>query len=365
MEKYFLAALQSTTGIGSETIKKLLAHFGKASVAWQASKTELQASNLLNLSQLKNLLRQQKTFDLTSQVEFWQKKEIKIVSIFEDDYPSLLKEIYNPPLLLFYRGKMEVCQKKCLAIVGARKFSAYGRSIAHNLGRDLAANGYTVVSGAAYGIDTAAQKGALLGGTTAAVLGCGVDIAYPRENQRLLAQIAEQGVVLSEYLPGTRPKAGYFPARNRIISGLSRGVVVVEAARRSGSLITAEMALNAGRDVFAVPGSIYSEQSEGCNHLIQEGAKLITSAFDVLQEYEGRENICTFSAGKLNLTAEEAKVYAVLTPDKPLSLDELVAKLRMRVSHISFVLLQMKLKNIVTEVSTGSYIRRTGEKTIE
>jgi len=210
---------------------------------------------------------------------------------------------------------------------------------------------------AARGIDSAAHRGAQRSGRTAAVLGCGVDISYPPENRRLLAQIIDAGgVVLSEYAPGTQPLPAFFPARNRIISGLSEGVLVVEAARRSGSLITAEMALSEGRDVYAVPGSIYSPQSGGCHNLIRAGARLVESPHEILEDM----NIVPLPkrSAKERLTPEEARIYKVLSCDHSLTMDEIMDSLPDTVAaNIPLLLLQMQLKGIITENEMHAYRR--------
>lgn len=361
MEKYFLAALQMVSGIGAVISERLLDYFGSAENAWKASEDEVITSKILSAPLYNKFFRHRRTFSVEKNAEEWSKRKIQLLSIFDEDYPALLKNIYNPPIVLFYKGKLYQKQKH-LAIVGSRKFSVYGKSVAERLAADLAAQGFVIVSGAARGIDTFSHRGALRTGSTIAVLGCGVDIAYPRENARLLAQIAENGAVISEYAPNTQPLAAFFPARNRIISGLCQGTIVVEAAKRSGSLITAEMALSEGRDVFAVPGSIYSDQSIGCNHLIQQGAKLIVCAQDVAEEYDFSNKDKKQPGNSQDMPVmsdEEKKVYDILFFDQALSVDEIIYKLRTDVSNISFVLLQMKLKNIIEETLPGMYVRAT------
>ena len=255
-------------------------------------------------------------------------------------------------------------------MVGSRRASKYGARVAEDIARELSARGVTVVSGAARGIDSAAHRGALSTGQTGrtvAVLGCGVDVVYPKENDRLLAEIAESGVVLSEYPPGTQPFSAFFPQRNRIISGLSRGVLVVEAAERSGSLITAELALSEGRDVFAVPGSIYSDTSRGCHNLIRQGAKLTVSAEDILDEYAWAAQTKKTSTGaslgqKENevpegLSEEEKAVYALLSKDAALTVDDMIYRLHGRgdASNVAFLLLQLQLKGYIEEDENRAY----------
>jgi len=360
-DKIFWAALRALPEIGSGQLRKLMEYFSTGEAVWRSSAAELQHSHCLEQAGYASLLalRPEKFPAIEALARGWEKQGIDVCIIGDENYPEILRHIYNPPALLFYRGTLRATVSR-IAIVGSRRFSAYGRSAAEKLGSELAERGITVVSGAARGIDTAAHQGALRTGRTVAVLGCGVDVAYPAENRHLLAAIAEAGAVISEYAPGTAPLPGFFPARNRIISGLARGTVVVEAAARSGSLITAELALNEGRDVFAVPGSIYSPQSAGCHHLIQQGAKLVSGVGDILEEYNWK-NDGRIPENKLILSKDEAVVYAALSPDVPLSIDEIICKLRSDVSNITFILLQLELRGLVKEYAPHSYIQAVKE----
>ena len=360
MEGFYIAALQMVPGMGIAAVSALLKFLSSPRSAWEATGDELAAMPELTTQQRENLLafRGQNRSLPEKLAEECKKKQISVCTQADNIYPEILKEISRPPLVLFYRGRLQPDELR-LAMVGSRKATPYGKNVAEALAREIAAQGITVVSGAAYGIDTASHKGALATGKTIAVLGCGVDIAYPASNRRLLDEIAENGAVVSEYAPGTRPIAAFFPARNRIISGLSRGTVVVEAAERSGSLITAEMALSEGRDVFAVPGSIFSEQSRGTNRLIQQGAKLVQSADDVLNEYitvtrSTAENV----AADLKLTDEETAVYRLLSAEQPVSIDDIICRLNgSNVSNVAFLLLQMELKGLVEEDCDHNYLK--------
>ena len=230
-----------------------------------------------------------------------------------------------------------------IGIVGARRATAYGRNAAKSLAMALAEAGFWIVSGAARGIDTAAHLGALEQGNTIAVLGCGVDISYPPENMQLLNRIAAAGAVLSEYSPGTPPTPGLFPARNRLISGLARGVVIVEAGEKSGALITADAALEQNRDVFAVPGSIFSEQSRGTHALIKQGAKLVDCVAAILEEYQV-EYIEKKALPPMGPDA--TTVYHALSPDRPSSLEEIVMQTNLTAANVSYILLQFELQGI-------------------
>jgi len=246
-----------------------------------------------------------KQADPFRELELAAKEHIRIVSIFDESYPTNLKNIFSPPILLYVKGKLLTRDVAGVAMVGSRRPTPYGRLTAERLSAELAGRGITVVSGMARGIDTATHKSALkAGGRTIAVLGSGLDIIYPAENRALAEQIASSGAVISEFPMGTRPLRKNFPRRNRVISGLSLGVVVVEAAQKSGSLITAGFALDQGREVFAVPGKIDSYASKGTHSLIKQGAKLVEDSEDIIEELrpilkEGvvRQDVCQGEEG--------------------------------------------------------------------
>ena len=267
----------------------LLDHFQSPEDIYYAPPEELRLTEGMTAAQLtaledKSLRRAQEILEECAE------KEIFLLTAQDAAYPFRLRNIYDAPVLLYGRGAMPLFDDEAaIAVVGTRKCSPYGRHMAEELGYQLGREGAIVVSGLAKGIDSAAQSGALRGGGfTAGVLGCGVDVVYPESSRRLYEDVAATGVLLSEYPPGTPPQGSHFPVRNRIISGLSLATVVVEAPLRSGALITAGTALEQGRDVFAVPGPIDVPDSAGCNRLIQEGAGLVTDAWDILSEYQSR-----------------------------------------------------------------------------
>lgn len=285
-------------------------------------------------------------------------KKIKVCSIYDENYPEKLRNIFNPPILFYYYGEM-LDFSSSIAIVGSRKATSYGKNVANMLARDITEANGLVVSGAARGIDTAAHLGAIDKGRTVAVLGCGVDIIYPPENKKLFSDIKNQGMIISEYYPGTKPNPAYFPCRNRIISGLVNGVVVVEAESKSGALITAELALSEGRDVFAVPGSIFAPQSKGCNNLIKQGAKLVENSKDILEEYAwasvlSREEI-------LDLSQDEKTILGLIFLDKGISIDDIVLRVNLDIAKVSFILLQLELRGLVVKTNIQTYIRTTKE----
>ena len=357
-DRWYLAALLQCRHIGSVRMRRLCAAVPRAQEIWSMSAGALRATGILSDALAEELVRHIAAHpDLPERIEAdCARQDVAVVTIDEALYPIVLREIFDPPLVLYYRG-MLVSDARRIGIVGARKFTAYGEAAAMEFAERLAATGVTVVSGAARGIDTRAHRGALRSGRTVAVLGCGVDIAYPPENRRLLVQIIETGGdVISEYAPGTQPLPAFSPARNRIISGLSEGTLVVEAARRSGSLITAEMSLSEGRDVYAIPGSIYSPQSSGCHNLIRMGARLVESPQEILEEMRLAEP--PRRPVHEQLTPEETRIYQVLSFDHALSMDEIVDSVPEHITeNIPLLLLQMQLKGIITENEMHAYRR--------
>lgn len=270
---------------GGRRLLEAVERFGSPRRAWEAPATAFDFWTPSPRGDPRELLKKRGTVDPVREAQRLAALDIKMVTWDDADYPARLREIYDPPAVFFYRGTLAQDDEACVAVVGSRRCTHYGRMVAEELGAGLARAGLTVVSGMARGIDSAAHRGALgAGGRTVAVLGTGLDICYPRENSKLMQEIAASGAVVSEFPLGSPPEPWHFPVRNRIISGLSRGVVVVEAAARSGALITAELALEQGRDVMAVPGNVTSPSSQGTNRLIKQGARLVEGVEDVLDE---------------------------------------------------------------------------------
>ena len=357
-DRWYLAALLRCPQVGSVRMWKLLAVYSSAKEIWSMSAHALRAAGVLT-DVVADVLAQHIQSDphLPERLEeSCRRLDVAVVTMKDKRYPIVLREIFDPPLVLYCRGTL-LPDVRRISIVGARKFSGYGEAAALEFAEHLAAAGVTVVSGAARGIDTRAHRGALRSGRTVAVLGCGVDVAYPSENRRLLAEICTSGgAVLSEYAPGTQPLPMFFPARNRIISGLAEGVLVVEAARRSGSLITAEMARSEGREVYAIRGSIYSPQSGGCHNLIRAGARLVESPREILEEMHlvepPRRSVRT------QLTPEEAHIYQVLSFDHALTMDEIIDSLPVSTTtSLPLLLLQMQLKGVIIENDMHAYRR--------
>ncbi len=283
-------------------------------------------------------------------------------------YPEALKHIYDPPPYLFVRGGLTEGDGVAVAIVGSRRASAYGRRVAEELAAGLAEAGVSVVSGMARGIDGSAHRGALgAGGRTIGVLGCGLDVVYPPEHRQLYARVAAGGALITEYPPGTPPERYHFPERNRVISGLCRGVVVVEAGEDSGALLTVDFALDQGREVFAVPGSVYSRDSRGPHRLLRQGARLCESAADILEELAivpRRPAGGTWSAPPSppgeGFSEEERKVLAVLQPRDALTVDDVAAQVGLDAGSVAAVLLLLEVKGVARLLQGQGYVRSPG-----
>ena len=357
-EGLYWLGLHTTPGIGNRRTIALVEHFGSARRAWQAEEQQLQAAGVLTETVRHSLRHRREKVDLAALAASWQERGIEFCTLPDAAYPAPLAAICGPPAVLYYRGQLPDWHR-AVAVVGTRRCSTAGRNTALQLAAALAAAGVVVVSGAARGIDTAAHQGALTQGRTVAVLGCGVDVAYPPENRPLLQDIARRGAVLSEFPPGTKPAPGQFPIRNRLISGLCRGVLVVEAGRKSGALVTADCALEQGRDVFAVPGGIFAAQSQGANNLIKQGAKLVDTVEDILDEYGWRRAAVTTAAPALS--PEERLVYDALHDAAPATLDDIAGQTSLPVSRAACVLLQLELQGLVLQQPGQQYLRLAGE----
>lgn len=366
-EKLVRAAFRTIEGVGSQRLRQLIAYFGSGTKAWDASTSKyLQFSN--QEKWIKEILKARQLINPLKNGEILSKQKIEIITPDEEDYPSLLAELADAPPLLYYRGQLRG-NIEGLAIVGSRKATAYGKTVAKLLARDAAAKGIVIISGLARGIDAAAHQGALdANGITWAFLGCGLDQIYPKENWRLADEIIKKGALISEFAPGSPPKAAHFPARNRLISGCSRGVVVVEAAERSGALITVDFALEQGREVFAVPGPIFSEVSRGSHHLLRQGARIVEGIEDICNElpawsnYVGRtsspKNHLTRERGSSEFAKEGLEYASILSQlsDIPLHIDQIVMNSTMTVSAISLALLELQLGGKVTQLPGQHYV---------
>jgi DNA processing protein len=342
--------------IGPARTRALLEHFGDLEAAWWASTDELQAAGLDRRS-LQNLLELRDKLDLDAEVKKVQAAGIRVLTWEDPDYPSLLRHIHNPPALLYVLGELKPEDEWSVAVVGTRRASVYGQEATRRLAGDLAASGITIVSGLARGIDTQAHKAALeAGGRTIAVLGHGLDRVYPAENRKLAQDIIKHGALVTEYALSVPPEGGNFPARNRIISGLSLGTLVVEAGEGSGALITADFAVEQGREVFAVPGNIFHRGAAGTNRLIQQGAKAVTCVEDILEELN------------LTMVAQHREVQAIVPEnetealllkhlsEEPIHVDELKRESGLPITTVSSTLALMELKGMVRQVGGMNYV---------
>jgi DNA processing protein len=360
-------ALHLIPGMGPVTCHKLVAHFGSPGMILSAGINDLSSISRLrpeSLAALTDRGRQNLKALANDEIEKAAAKHISIIAYDDPLYPPLLKNIHDPPVVLYLRGNPAVLNCQGVGMVGSRAATHYGKSIAEQLASSLVRKDFTIISGMALGIDGAAHKGAMAAeGRTIAVLGCGIDIIYPPGNHKLYQDIVASGAVVSEYPLGTMPENFRFPARNRIISGLSLGVVVVEAANRSGSLITARHALEQGREVFAVPGRIDSVKSAGTHTLLQQGAKLVHSVNDIVEEFQytvDRENQVDHGSEKKGqailgqLNREESSLLACLDV-YPRTIDEIVRESGLSPQKTNELLLFLELKGIVESLPGKSY----------
>ena len=354
----YLNALNKISGLGSKRMQILLNFFKTGENIWRADLSDLIESGIGEKT-AENIFNERKNLNPDKEWNKLEKENIKILSLPDPEYPTLLKEIYNPPYLIYTKGLFNFNISPAIAIVGARKCSSYGAQIASTLAKDLATAGITVVSGMAFGIDTFAHHGALENsGKTIAVLGNSLDDKniYPRENFNLSRQIIEDGILVSEYPIETMAGALTFPARNRIIAGLALGTIVVEAGEKSGSLITAEMALNYNREVFAVPGSIFSSVSLGTNRLIKQGARVVTGVKDIFEEFDLSEKTASQLKTVRNPdTEEEATLLKILSAD-PLHIDNIAKLAKLQTSACSSLLSIMEIKGWVKNIGGQNYI---------
>jgi len=296
------------------------------------------------------------------EIERLEKKNYSLLTLEDKEYPEYLREIFDPPFVIYCAGNVDVLKGPAVSIVGTRKPTPYGRTVAEKLAEDLASRGLVIVSGLARGIDSIAHWGALKGGKTLAVLGSGLENIYPRENKSLFEKIKDKGAVISEFPLKAPPLGFHFPIRNRIISGLSQALVVVEAARRSGSLISARLALEQNREVMAVPGAVTSDFSQGTNWLIKTGAKLIDTWEDVAEELPSplKEKLLSQKEEKKSVPAlkpEEKRVFESLKKDSLTHIDELVEKTEFSVSELLAILLKLELEEMIVQ-NPGKYFQR-------
>ena len=356
-ETAFWLAISRVPYIGPARIERLLQAFGSLSMAWSAPAEELRVT--LESRALSELLAARSRIDPAGELDRLTRMGIRAVYPGHSSYPRLLAEISGRPSLLYVRGELAAADNTSVAIVGTRRATPYGRQAAERVAAELAEVGITVVSGLARGVDAAAHRAALeVGGRTIAVLGSGPDVIYPAEHRRLAEQILESGAILSEFPPGAKPDAQNFPARNRIVSGMTLGTLIIEAPARSGALITASFAADQGREVFVLPGSIFAESAEGTNALLRDGARLVRSGTDILEDLGlgvGRDPIATQS--QMPLEENERRLYEALR-NEARHIDELAEEAGLPAAAASALMLTMELKGLVRNHGAQYYVLR-------
>ena len=359
-----LLRLNMTKGIGIRTYKTLLERFGSSEAILDASRAQLEAVPGIGPKLANAIVEESKTIDIAAEINLAKEKGVQILPYTSEQYPQHLKTIYDPPLVLYVKGNILETDVLALAIVGARRCTYYGLSQAERFGRLLAQKGLCIVSGMARGIDAAAHRGAISSnGRTIAVLGCGLGVIYPRENIELAEQIVQHGAIVSEFPMNTPPDFRNFPPRNRLISGLSLGVLVVESSLKSGSLITAQWALEQGKEVFAIPGNIDNIYSRGTHKLIKEGAKLVEDITDIIQELgpvaetlNATEVPMTNDPRSLMLNSQEKKIFSLLS-SSPKDIDEIIRITKLPTSVVSSTLLILEIKKLVKQLSGKRFVK--------
>lgn len=357
-DEYYWIGLKAVAGIGNVTFRRLLERFHTPREALSAPPADLVAVRGVNADVAQAIASGSWRSFAEEECRRLDASDARLVTFTSSAYPKSLFQIGDPPPFLYVRGELRGAEE-AIAIVGSRRATSHGLLAASRLAEGLARYGIAVVSGLARGVDTAAHRGALTAdGRTIGVLGCGIDRIYPPENRPLFEAVIQQGCLLSEFPLGTLPLAEHFPRRNRIISGLSRGVLVVEAAEKSGSLITARFALEQGREVFAVPGTITHAASRGSNGLIKQGAKLVDCVEDILEELPGRrspgENQEAPQPRSFALTPREAAIYELLAA-APLHIDDIIARTELTAAEVSSMLLHLELKGAVIPLPGTHY----------
>ncbi|MNX46523.1 hypothetical protein D3C86_770630 [compost metagenome] len=355
-ERAYAVAFLNIEGVGSTRLRRMRDRFGSLEAAWHASPRELAQVQGIGPEIAQAIAAQRPELLPEAELAAVSRAGFDLVGYWESAYPAALREIHDPPGVLFVKGDLPDLSR-AVAIVGTRRCTRYGARMAEALARDLAASGVVVISGLAFGVDAAAHQGALAAGKTVAVLGSALDRLYPAGHQALAERIAERGALLSEYPLGTEPAAGQFPARNRIVAGLCQAVVLVEAKERSGALITVEMALDQNREVMAVPGPADAPCSLGPHRLIQQGARLVMSASDVLEELGWKApKPPAREAPRPALADDEALVLAAIEGE-PTSLERIAAKSGLPPAQINSVLLVLELKALVQQLPGRLYVR--------
>ncbi len=359
-----LLRLNMISGIGTITYRNLIKHLGSVKSILECQKSKLEKIPGIGPRMAKRIVDGSKSADVDKELKRAEKENVRIIPFTSDQFPHNLKQIYDPPLVLYIKGNILKNDTLALAIVGARRCSFYGRTQAERFARQLSQVGFCVVSGMARGIDTIVHTGAIKGkGRTIAVLGSGIGTIYPRENKELSETIASNGAIISELPMSTPPNSRNFPPRNRIISGLSLGVLVIESTLRSGSSITAKWALEHGKEVFAVPGNIDSNYSRGTNKLIKDGAKLVEDINDIVEELGPlaesihiKDNTKVEDIRSLTLNSQEKKIFTLLS-STPRDIDEIITKSGLPSSNVASILMILEVKRLVKQLSGKRFVK--------
>lgn len=356
--------LNMIDGLGYSKIWTLVNYFGTPRRVLQAKMDELMKVDGVGRILASHIINACSRISAHHEMDKARHLGAKILSLDDSDYPALLRHIFSPPLVLYVKGEIKPVDRIAIAVIGSRFATSYGKSITHKLVKELVERGVTIVSGAARGIDSAAHLAAIAsGGRTLAVLGSGIDVPYPPENRHLMEEIAKQGAVLTEFPIGTTPLRFNFPRRNRIISGLSLGVVVIEATERSGALITARFAAEQGREVFAVPGQALGARSRGTNRLIKEGAKLVEGVEDIIEEFSDifsvlKERGEDFKkVKKEELKGCDEAIYNLISLE-PKHIDQIVRECALPVSQVTSTLFSLEVKGLIRQLR-GKFFLRT------
>lgn len=370
-EKNYNYWISNINNIGPKKIDYLLDYYGSSEEVFKASEDSIEEA--INVAMEEgivrfdkkdaNNIRDNKNINrIHMEYNILLKKDIQFITKLDDEYPEKLRPLYNAPFALYIKGNLPDMSRKSLAIVGTRNASAYGMEMTKYFSKSLATAGIGIISGLARGIDAHAHKGALeVSGITYGILGCGIDICYPRENIEIYMEMQEKGAIISEYPPGEQPYASNFPLRNRIISGLSDGILVIEAKEKSGSLITVDMGLEQGKDIYAIPGKITDALSIGCNNLIKMGAKLVGSPDDILEElltnYDNNHSKNDNFPLTKNMTKEEILIYEAIGLE-PTNIEEIAAITSMPIPDLMEALLKLELRDQIKQPYKNFYMKR-------
>lgn len=360
-QRLYWFALSLLTGISPKRLHDLIAALGGAEAVWTADAEALRAVGC-DARTSENLMNARSQLDIDGQMQQVRRMGAHVVTLADDNYPPLLRQIDDPPPALYVRGDIRPEDTRALTIIGTRKATSYGRDVTNALVRGLTAAGVTIISGLAFGIDAYAHRAAVAhNGRTLAIMGCGIDRVYPQDHADLARQIARQGAVVTEFPPGSKAQQHHFPQRNRVMSGMALGVLVVEAPEKSGTFITVNAALEHGREVFAVPGSIFSSASAGTHRLIQEGAKMVTRVEDILEEIDdahqqaqGRALVQAIRQNDTPVDETEAALLSLLQTDA-LNIDDLVRQTRLSAAQVTSTLTMLELQGYVEADGRGKY----------